>query len=171
VGRTTRAAAGAIGAGLGLGLGLGLLLALAGCCNSGTNHRCDFTPPGTDAGDGGSDGPTLCGTEVCDPGEVCCLTKAPANAACIQPAQFESLGCEKMPLPCFMPSDCPQGMVCCVVFADNGTGGTVNCQPQLQCAAGELSFVACGSADDCPPNRPNCMAIQPTPKGDFSICE
>lgn len=162
MGRTSRRAVWAIGV---------IALAIAGCCVGGTNHRCDFTPPNDGATDGGQDGPVLCGTEVCDLSHVCCLTKVPPNASCIDPAKFESLGCEKMALPCFKPADCPDGMACCVVFNQEFTSGTVNCQPQLQCLAGELSFVACGEDVDCPASRPTCVPLQSTPQGDFKICE
>jgi hypothetical protein len=163
VGRTSRRAVWAIGV---------IALAIAGCCVGGTNHRCDFSPP--DAGgntDGGADGPMLCGTKVCEPPLVCCLTKAPPLASCIEASMFKSLGCESLPLPCFKPDECPRGMACCVVFDPEFTGGTVNCQPQLQCLAGALSFVACGEDIDCPASRPTCTPLQSTPQGDFKICE
>jgi len=156
-----------------MGLGLALALGIAGCCNNGggDNHKCDFTPSGQTSMDAGHDGPVMCGTEVCETTQVCCVTKAPLAASCIDPSRFVSLGCEKMDLPCMMPGDCPMGMACCVVLTPDLQSGTVSCQPQLQCLTGATSFVACSLSTDCPTSRPNCATISMTDKGDFKICE
>jgi len=149
----------------------GLALVIAGCCGGGPNHRCDFTPPPAGGADGGSDGPVMCGTEVCDTSQVCCVTKAPLSASCIDPSKFMALGCEKLALPCLKPTDCPGGLACCVVLTADQTGGTVSCQQELQCLAGATSFVACGSAADCPAVRPTCATLSMTDQGDFKVCE
>ena len=149
-----------------------LLLFVVGCCGGGPSHKCDFTPPDTPGFDGGTDGPMLCGTAVCEGNTVCCYKKAPPLALCISPLDYEKLGCEKMDLPCFSKMDCPNGLNCCLVFADDGTGGTVTCRQQLMCPGdGAPTFIACATNLDCPATRPNCMFLTSTPKGDFSICE
>ena len=140
-----------------------------GCCRTGANHTCDFTPPGPPAMDGGTDGPLLCGSQVCEDGKVCCVTKVPLNATCIEPAMFQSLHCEKIALPCVKPSDCPGGMACCVRFNPDGTG-LVSCQPQALCIAGENTAIACASAADCPSVWPACATISEPPQPDFKIC-
>jgi len=152
----------------------GLVLAaaaIAGCCNggAGSNHRCDFTSP-LESSDAGSDGPVTCGTEVCTDGKVCCLTKSPPNAGCVEPGMFESLHCEKMDLPCFMPSQCPARMACCLKLNPDFTGD-VSCQPLLACLGGAMSYVACSTNDDCPSPKPMCVLYTPTDQGDFKICE
>src|SRR6185295_11100824 len=93
--------------------------------------------------DGGSDGPMLCGTAVCENGEVCCYTKAPASANCIPPSKFVELRCEKLELPCMRPGDCPGGSAvsCCVKILENGTG-SVTCQPTAACVLGG-GYMAC----------------------------
>ena len=153
----------------------GLSLAIAGCCGSGKNNRCDL-PPETDGGtdgasDGGPDGPVVCGTQVCDTGAVCCLTTSPPRATCIDPANFDSLGCEKMDLPCLVPANCPDGMACCLLLSADRMIGTATCQPLLPCLGGASSYVSCVSNDDCPVVRPMCTPIGATAQGPFSICE
>jgi hypothetical protein len=145
----------------------GIALAIAGCCRSGPNHKCDFTSP-TQTSDGGTDGPVLCGTEVCEDGRVCCVTKVPLSASCIVPEDFERLRCEKMDLPCLTPADCPSGLTCCLSIA--GETGTVSCRPQLLCLS-EGSYVACGSDADCPINQPTCNQVSMAPNGEpFRVC-
>jgi len=145
-----------------------LALVVVGCCRTGANHTCDFTPPpGMDAG--GTDGPLLCGSQVCEDGKVCCVTKVPLNATCIEPAMFLSLKCEKVALPCTKPSDCPGGMACCVRFNPDGTG-LVSCQPEALCIAGENTAIACASTADCPSVWPTCATITEPPEPDFKIC-
>ena len=152
----------------------GLIVVFAvGCCGSGPSHKCDFTPPDTPGFDGGTDGPMLCGTAVCEGNTVCCYKKAPPLAICISPLDYQKLGCEKMDLPCFTSSDCPGGLNCCLMFSVDGSGsGTVTCRQQLMCPGdGAPTFIACGTNLDCPPTRSNCTFLTSTPKGDFSICE
>ena len=151
--------------------GIALALGMAGCCGGDPNHKCDFTPPGNMSQDAGSDGPVMCGTQVCDMGQVCCVTKAPLAASCIDPSKFQSLGCEKMDLPCLKPTDCPTGLACCVVLSQDLSGGTVSCLSQVQCVAGTTSFVACDSDTDCPSVRPTCSLFSMTAQGDFKVCE
>jgi hypothetical protein len=165
VGRASRAVC--------LTLMAGIALAIGGCCRGSSTHSCEFAEPNPDAGDGGSDaGPAVCGTEVCDMGTVCCVTKSPPLAQCIDPARFDSLGCEKANLPCVLPGDCPSGMSCCLVVSPDISSATVSCQQELQCLAGAMSFVTCGSDADCPHARPTCTAL-PTTTGQstYSICE
>jgi len=151
---------------------VGLALAIASCCRGNSSHSCDLTPPTPDGGDAAADGgPVLCGTEVCDMGTVCCLKKSPPLAGCIDPAIFESFGCEKMPLPCLVPADCPAGMACCLMLDQTRMSGTVSCQPLLPCLGGDSSLVACVSDADCPGVRPTCTAISSTSQGDFKVCE
>ena len=111
----------------------------------------------------------MCGTEICEASKVCCVTKAPLNATCIEPAEFESLHCEKIALPCLKPTDCPGGLACCVTLKPDGTG-TVTCLQEVVCVAGEMTYVACASEADCPSVRPACISIGSTPQGDFKVC-
>ena len=145
-------------------------LIVAGCCrSSGPSHKCDFTPI-EQANDAGTDGPMLCGTAVCEDGEVCCYKKSPAIALCIAPSQFQSLGCEKLDLPCTRDSDCPGGdaVSCCVKIT--GESGTVTCEATLACL-GASGFLACETAAECPSAWPTCMKISDQPNGDpFNVC-
>ena len=143
---------------------------VAGCCRTGSNHSCDFTSPTPAGGDGGVDASLMCGTKVCAVSQVCCVTKAPLNASCIEPSMFESLHCEKLELPCFKPADCPAGVACCVMLAADGTG-TVSCRVQSLCVPGGSTFVACASDSDCPSVRPTCTPLASTDKGEFKVCE
>ena len=147
-------------------------LVAAGCCRtSGPTHKCDFTPIEMPT-DGGTDGPMLCGTAVCEVTEVCCYTKAPANATCIPPSRFQELGCEKLDLPCTRPSDCPGGsaVACCVNITLDGSG-TVTCRAKATCVLGG-GYLACENSTECPSDRPACTEITKQPNGDpFNICE
>jgi hypothetical protein len=141
-------------------------LTLAGCCGGGTTHKCDFTPP-NQPNDGGSDGPMLCGTQLCENGQVCCLTKAPPLANCIDPGKFQELGCEKMDLPCFKPLDCPTGLTCCLGLEDL----TVTCRPQILCPGdGVKTLIACETIQDCPFNAPSCNFLTTVMDMDFNVC-
>ena len=162
MGRAVRRAIGVLGV---------LAAALAGCCGSGKGpgHSCDFTPPTQAGADAGSDGPVLCGSMVCEVPQVCCVTKAPLAADCIDPGEFKARGCEEIALPCFRPADCPAGLTCCLKVNPDLTG-TVSCQAHLLCVSGETTFVACASEADCPPVRPTCEAVSSTPEGDFKVC-
>ena len=144
------------------------VLFVAGCCrSSGPTHKCDFTPI-EPSGDGGSDGPMLCGTAVCEDGDVCCYTKAPAHAACIPPARFGALRCEQLELPCTRPSDCPGGdaVSCCLKLNEDGTGN-VTCQPTTACVL-QGGFRACDTDSQCPSAFPACQQVSEDPP--FSIC-
>jgi hypothetical protein len=73
-----------------------------------------------------------------------------------------------MDSPCYVPTDCPSGLTCCLVF--DGTGGTVSCRATCDPKDG-ISYLACATTGDCPPAVPNCVFLAPTTRGDFSICE
>jgi hypothetical protein len=147
-----------------------LAAALAGCCSGkGPTHSCDFTPPEQPGADAGSDGPVLCGSMVCEVPRVCCVTKAPLAAACVEPQEFRSRGCEEVALPCFTPADCPAGVACCLNVNPDGTG-TVACQAEVVCLSGSTTYVACASDADCPPVRPTCEAVSSTSQGEFKVC-
>ena len=105
--------------------------AIAGCCGGGPNHQCNFTPPQASS-DGGSDAPLLCGTAVCEASQVCCFKKSPALALCINPADFEPLGCERPDLSCTAPGDCPAGTTCCLDLGDV-SAWTIACRPPQLC--------------------------------------
>jgi len=72
--------------------------------------------------------------------------------------------------PCFVPSDCPAGLTCCVVL--EGGGGVVICQEKALCAGdGVSTFVACATNVDCPAAAPSCTFFGTTPSGsDFNVC-
>lgn len=150
-------------------LGVAALL-MAGCCQTGgPGHKCDFTPL-EEGNDGGTDGPMPCGTAFCENGEVCCYKKVPAIALCIPPSKYAALGCEKIDLPCFRPSDCPGGdaVACCLKIT--GESGEVTCRPKIACVA-ESGYLACTSASDCPDVWPTCLQVSETPSGEpFSVC-
>ena len=146
---------------------VGIALAIAGCCRGSS---CEIAEPIPDAGDAGSDaGPVACGTAVCDMGQVCCVTKSPPLAQCIDPGRFDALGCLKAGLPCVLPADCPSGMACCLTVSPDISTATVSCQQELECLAGQMSFVTCAASADCPHARPMCTLLpgQTT----YSICE
>jgi hypothetical protein len=146
----------------------GFALAVAGCCRGSS---CDLKEPNPDGGDAGPDGgPVACGNEVCDMGFVCCVTTSPPLSQCVNPASFDSLGCQTNP-PCFLPADCPAGMACCFMLSPDISTGTATCQQELQCLAGAMSYVACGSDADCPHARPTCTFVASTSRGNLSVCE
>ena len=148
----------------------GIALTISACCGGGPTHKCDFTPPNQSGNDGGSDGPILCGSQVCEIPQVCCLKKSPAIALCVDLDKFESLGCEKMDLPCFAPADCPQGvgLTCCLQKATF----EVTCRAQLLCPGdGVDTYVACTGDEDCPAFQPTCTNVGTAPDGKpFSVC-
>jgi hypothetical protein len=138
-------------------LTLAAIGAVAGCCGSGPTHKCDFTPPPTPGIDGGADGPLACGTQVCDPTQVCCVKKVPLVALCIEPSQFESNGCEKLDLPCTVPADCPSGLVCCVQLAP--VPGVTCLPPQICPGDGVTTYLACADDSQCPRIGSVCQTI------------
>jgi len=110
----------------------------------------------------------LCGTAVCDMGQVCCYKKAPPLALCIDPTKFDSLMCEKMPLPCFTPAECPDGTTCCLSIKDL----TVNCKAKILCLGdGVDTLIACGDETDCTSASPSCNTIGQASGKDFKVCE
>jgi hypothetical protein len=143
---------------------------LVGCCGSGPTHKCDFTPPNQHLLDGGIDGQLPCGTTFCELPQVCCVKKAPLSATCIDLAQFEQLGCEKMDLPCLGPMDCPTGLACCLSI---GEVLAVSCRPQQACGMDDMTYVVCEDNMDCPPggNVNPCQLFTTLPTGEpFNIC-
>lgn len=145
-------------------------MVIAGCCNGGgPNHKCDFTPPNQPQNDASPDGPVLCGTAVCDMGDVCCYKKAPPLALCIHPQDFSAQGCEKMQLPCFTPAECPDGTTCCLGLTDL----TVSCRAMIQCPGdGVNTLIACMDPTDCTFASPDCSSIGTAPDGrDFKVCK
>ena len=148
------------------GVLLALGFALAGCCGSGPSHKCNFTPPGGSK-DAGMDGPELpCGTEVCELPKVCCITKVPLLARCIDASRFISERCERLDLPCTTPAQCPAGLACCVAFSP--VPG-VTCRPASRCpTAGGENYLACGSDNDCPNQVPgSCVEIGQSETGEI----
>ena len=67
-----------------------VMFSMVGCCGGGPSHKCDFSPAPT-MHDGGSDAPVPCGTDVCQPPQVCCLKKSPLLALCIDIENFHRL--------------------------------------------------------------------------------
>jgi hypothetical protein len=125
-----------------------LATAVGGCCGGAHSHQCDFTP--LKSQDSGSDGPPLCGSELCTSGQVCCVTKVPVSASCIPPEQFLTDHCE-MPTStqasCFVPSDCQTGQVCCL----NYSAASVNCTAPPSCPGNDgNTFILCATDQDCP---------------------
>jgi len=84
--------------------------------------------------------------------------------------KFETLGCEKMDLPCFAPTDCPQGVgvTCCLQKATL----EVTCRAQLLCPGdGVDTYVACVTDADCPAFQPSCVNVGSAPDGrPFNVC-
>lgn len=130
-------------------LALAAIVSLAGCCGGGSTHKCDFTPPPTDAGSG-SDAGQSCGNLTCAAGQVCCFTKTPPFVSCIDPKDYTADGCEKRQTttpPCATPHDCDAGAVCCLYLNPQG----LSCQLPAACAGdGTDSYRTCGSDVDCP---------------------
>lgn len=125
------------------------MLAVAGCCGGGSTHKCDFSPPPTDAGSS-SDGSQNCGNMNCDPNQVCCVTKTPPFVSCVAPSDFVSLGCMSPPPPnppCLSPHDCDAGAVCCLYVHLQ----SLSCQLPAACAGdGTDSYRTCQGDIDCP---------------------
>jgi hypothetical protein len=121
----------------------------AGCCGSGSTHKCDFTPP-DEGKDAGRDAPLACGTQMCGSNQVCCITKTPPFANCIDPKDFNADGCEMFQLeqpPCLVPQDCDGGAVCC--FQTNLF--SFSCQKPEGCSGdGTDTRRTCATDRDCP---------------------
>jgi hypothetical protein len=143
--------------------------ALAGCCGSGSSHKCDFTPPSAPQNDAASDAPLPCGTEVCALPQVCCLKKVPPSAMCVDQVDFVADGCETADLPCAVPADCPTGLVCCVPLSATA----VSCRPREVCPGdGRDTLLACATVADCPGTNPSCQPLGTEADGSviLSVC-
>jgi hypothetical protein len=153
---------------------LGLSAALAGCCGSGPTHKCDFTPPNTPHDAGAGDGGVPCGQEApCSATQVCCVTRVPLNATCIDqdPVKFMQLGCESVALSCLGPSQCPSGWVCC--FANTPQLQTLACGPSQLCTTSDnMHFLVCTTDADCPGQASgSCQLLTQISDGtNLSIC-
>ena len=125
------------------------IVSLVGCCGGGSTHKCDFTPPPIDAGSG-MDAGMNCGNLTCKGGQVCCVITVFPFVSCIDPSQFQSLGCRKPPpmtAPCLTPHDCDAGAVCCLYLNPQG----ISCQVPANCPVdGTNVWQTCGGDIDCP---------------------
>jgi len=123
------------------------IVSLVGCCGGGSTHKCDFTPPPTDAG-GTDSSSSNCGPQNCASNQVCCVTKTPPFASCIDPKDFLSYGCEMFQLqapPCATSHDCDGG-VCC--YQSNLQ--TISCQKSAACPANGMDTAPlCQTDQDC----------------------
>ncbi len=75
--------------------------------------------PAYEVKDAGRDAALACGTQMCGRNQVCCMTKTPPFANCIDPKDFVADNCEMFQLqqpPCIVPQDCDAGAVCCFQF-------------------------------------------------------
>ena len=149
----------------------GVIVVLGGCCGSGggSSHKCDFKPAPTDS-DGGSDAPVACGTEVCQPPQVCCLKKSPLLALCIDVQNFEKNGCEKPEaFDCLVPADCPGGFTCCFKF-DPAKPIPPKCLPPMYCPNDGTNLFTCAGPPDCPPETPACTLLGAGEGVELRIC-
>jgi hypothetical protein len=139
-------------------------LVIAGCCGSGPSHKCDFSPAPTEH-DGGSDAPLACGTDVCQPPQVCCLKRSPLVALCVDIENFEKDGCEKPDdFFCLVPADCPLGLSCCLDL-HNVQQASVTCRPANYCPNDGMTMLTCSGSQDCPPAAPICSVLGTAPDG------
>ena len=92
------------------------------------------------------------------------ITRAPTAARTI------SRSARTVPAPCFVPTDCPAGMRCCLVFTFSS--GVVICQASALCVGdGVSTLIACATGADCPAVAPTCMPFGSTPSGrELSVC-
>jgi len=149
-------------------------LALAGCCGGGSTHKCDFTPldNGQDASMS-SDAGIPCPNEPCQSPQVCCVTKAPLAARCVNITDFVSDNCEMFSTSapaCLGPEDCATGTVCCY----QATLNLMSCQTPAVCPGdGSDNYWVCGSDLDCPnPTTGSCsiVATNPDTNGPLGFC-
>jgi hypothetical protein len=148
-----------------------LALAVAGCCGGGSTHKCDFTPPSsmTDAGPP-SDGGTSCGTEICPAAQVCCVTKAPLAALCVDRSEFQSRQCETSDLPCGGPAFCPKAFVCCLTLVQQS--GTATCKSQDLCVPERgTTFIVCNTPADCPAPFSTCSQLPADGSARAGVCQ
>jgi hypothetical protein len=135
------------------------LVFAAGCCGSGSTHKCDFSPPDTGK-DGSPDAPLACGTQMCGANQVCCVTKTPPFATCIDPKDFIADNCEMFQVqqpPCLTPHDCDGGAVCCL----QRNLMSFSCQKPAGCPGdGTDTYRTCSNDQDCPRVTPGvCQPV------------
>jgi hypothetical protein len=142
------------------GLAAVTIVFAVGCCGSGSTHKCDFSPP-DEGKDAGSDAALACGTQMCGSNQVCCVTKTPPFASCIDPKDFQADGCEQFQVqqpPCLVPQDCKMGQVCCL----QANLQMLSCQLPDGCPGdGTDTWRTCASDQDCPRTTPG--TCQPVP--------
>jgi hypothetical protein len=151
---------------------LAVAVAAGGCCGGGggSAHKCDFTPAPT-SHDGGSDAPVACGTDICQPPQVCCLKKSPLLALCIDVENFEKDGCEKPEnFDCLVPAECPAGLSCCFKL-DFSMPTAPKCLPAMYCPNdGATAAFTCAVPQDCPPETPTCTLLGAGQGAELRIC-
>ncbi|MES1208401.1 MAG: hypothetical protein ABUS79_20885 [Pseudomonadota bacterium] len=129
------------------------LVFAAGCCGTGSTHKCDFSPP-DEGKDAGSDAGFMCGTQKCGSNQQCCITKTPPFANCIDPKDFNADGCEMFQLqqpPCLAPDQCDAGSVCCYQV----NLASLSCQKPTGCPGdGTDTYRTCTTDQDCPRPTP-----------------
>lgn len=146
------------------------LVFAAGCCGSGSTHKCDFSRP-DDGKDASPDGPLACGTQMCGTNQVCCITKTPPFANCIDPKDFVADNCEmfqpQQP-PCLVPQDCDAGSVCC--FQTNLF--SLSCQKPAGCSGdGTDTYRTCATDRDCANPTPGACRLYTQAAGvSLNIC-
>lgn len=145
-------------------VGAAALLTLAGCCGSGSTHKCDFTPPTTEQDASPPDGGVKCPDQPCKLPQACCVTKAPVNISCVNLQDFPANNCLKLntnPPACLGPMDCLNGNVCC--FQPSLT--LFGCQPIDACPGdGNSTWIICTQDADCPATAPVCMQYGSNPE-------
>jgi hypothetical protein len=135
------------------------LVFAAGCCGSGSTHKCDFSSP-YDGKDAGPDAALACGTKMCGTNQVCCITRTPPFANCIDPKDFLADSCEMFQPqapPCLTPDQCDAGAVCCYQV----NLSSISCQKAAGCSGdGTDTYRTCASDRDCPRSTPGVCTTQ-----------
>jgi hypothetical protein len=130
----------------------------------------DTGDPLPDAGADGTDAATdpvsppapqvLCDTDLCDPGQVCCVS-GETGTRC-------DVACEsgEASLYCDGQADCPSDLVCCLglVVADADHTGIVSADCRAQCsyqagATGTNEIQACSGVSECNAGH-GCVTLQ-----------
>jgi len=122
-----------------------------GACSSDANQSSDAMPSGDTMPSGDAGPPDHPGTDG-----------GPNDLA---------IGADGSGRPCFVPTDCPAGMRCCLVFT-SGNVGEVSCQASALCVGdGVSTWIACATGADCPAVAPTCTPFGSTPSGyEFRLC-